>query len=103
MEVKLKQKHVFYELAAARLVKKLTRIMGAYRLGNLSLKEALAQSEKAFRVVSAEIQRYTTEIQAKRDLGVALKPLSAEAVAKLEKEIMVKQEQFRLVLMDAKA
>ena len=99
----MRQKHVFYELAKTRLVNRLTRIAGAYHLGNLSLTQALAQSEQAFRNVSAEIQRYTTEIQAKRDLGSALKPLSPEAIRKLEVEIKVKQEQFEAILKDVKA
>ena len=99
----MRQKHVFYDFAKTRLVNRLTRIMGAYRLGNISKPEALRQSEKAFRNVSAEIQRYTTEIQAKRDLGSALKPLSPEAIRKLEVEIKVKQEQFEAILKDVKA
>jgi len=99
----LKQKHVFYDLAKNRLVAKLTRIMGAYRLGNISLEQALLQSGIAFRTVSAEIQRYTTEIQAKRDLGDVLKPLSPEALKQLDAEITVKQKQFEMILRDAKA
>jgi len=98
----MKQKHVFYELAKNRLVSRLTRIMGAYRLGNISKAMALTQSEKAFRDVMVEIQRYTQEIQAKRDLGDAFKPLSPEALSKLEEEITVKQRQFEEILKDAK-
>jgi hypothetical protein len=98
----MRQKHIFYELAKNRLVQKLTRIMGAYRLGNITLKKALEQSEVAFIKAMREINRYTFEVQAKRDLGSAFKPLSSENMQQLKREIMVKQEQFRLVLMDAK-
>jgi hypothetical protein len=58
----VKQKHIFYELAKNRLVARLTRIMGAYRLGNITRTQALVQSEKAFRGVMAEIQRYSQEV-----------------------------------------
>jgi len=98
----MRQKHVFYELAKKRLIARLTRIMGAYRLGNITMKQALTQSEKTMRTVMVEIQRYTTEIQAKRDLGDALKPLGSEALHKLEEELAVKQAEFREILRDSR-
>jgi hypothetical protein len=98
----MRHKHVFYELAKNRLVARLTRILGAYRLGNISMANALKQSENEFRKISAEIQRYTTEIQAKRDLGPTLKPLSPQSLQKLENQIAVTQQAFKDVLKDSK-
>jgi len=98
----MRQKHVFYELAKNRLIARLTRIMGAYRLGNITMKQALTQSEKAMRTILTDIKRYTTEIQAKRDLGDGLKPLGPEALRKLEEEIAVKQDEFRAILRDCR-
>ena len=98
----MRRKHVYYDLAKTRLVNRLIRIMGAYRLGNISLKTALQQSSKAFHTILADVQRYTVHVQARRDLGDAFKPLSAEALQQLEDEIAVKQQVFKEILKDAK-
>jgi hypothetical protein len=98
----MRQKHAFYDLAKNRLVNRLTRILGAYRLGNITMAEALEQSETAFRTAMREINRYTVEVQAKRDLGETFKPLSPRALRKLEGEIQRKQKEFEAILKDAK-
>ena len=99
----MKQKHAFYELAKTRLVNRLTRIAGAYRLGNITMHTALEQSEKAFRKTMKEVNRYTIEFRGKHDLGDAFKPLSGSSLRQLEQEIKRKQSDFKSILMDIKS
>lgn len=98
----MRQKHVFYEVAKNRLASRLTRIMGAYRLGNLSMHTALLQSEKAMHTTMSDIEHYAITVQARRDLGDAFTPLSREDYEKLEQEITRKNREFEAILKDAK-
>jgi len=98
----VKQRHVFYELAKNRLVNRLIRIAGSYRLGNISMATALSQSEVALRKVMEEVNRYTVEVLGARYLGGQFKPLSPEALVQLEEDVEVKQREFKAILRDVK-
>lgn len=88
-------RYIALEIAEERLVAKLKRIAGAYRLGNLSFEQAMKQAEKAFDDTFYEVLSFADKVIVTRDLGPhrglisqqksALKRKSNEIVKDFEK------------------
>ncbi len=97
-----KQRHIQLENISRNLTAKLQRTAGAYRLGNLTKQEALAEAETALTKSFTEIMKYTKNVPVPRDLGKKAKPLSKIDVKELKSEIKIKLADFEKVLDDIK-
>ncbi len=97
-----KQRHIQLESISQQLTAKLKRTAGAYRLGNLSKQEALAEAEDALTKAFNDIMRYTKSVPVQRDLGKNAKPLNKTDINTLKQEITKKTADFKAILEDLK-
>jgi hypothetical protein len=96
-----KVRYVALEMAQDRLTSRLTRIKGAYKLGNITKQEALKQSENAFLECFKEVMKFTEQTTVTRDLGPHHKQLKSQQLGALKREVKRKQLDFQKVLEDA--
>ena len=97
-----KQRHIRLESISQQLTAKLKRTAGAYRLGNISKREALTEAEDAFTKAFNDIMHYTKGVPVQRDLGKNAKPLDKTDINTLKQEITKKTVDFQAILDDLK-